>query len=322
MYSAWSPPTQRASVVLPEPDSPTSARHSRGLIARSTSNSTCRVPVRGANPADGDERFVDLDLGRGHRSRPSRRSVGQDDGMPDAPHDVLLCDELERRLGGTARFLRVGAARREEAAGRALARARRRPGDAHERVDAGQLRDRLDEPPRVRMPRSAKQRPGRPDLDQPAAVHDCHPGREGRDHGQVVAHVHGRDAVRGAQVAHRREHMSLRGDVESRRRLVEHDHARPVRECHCQRDALLLPARELMRVALEEHVVARQQHLAENLDDPCVAFVVRCAEPVLGERLVELPADPHRRDSVQTPGPAGRTRRACRAAAGARAAGA
>ena len=78
--------------------------------------------VRGADSADGDERFVDLDLGRGHRSRPSRRSVGQDGRMPDAPHDVLLRDELERRLGGTARVLRVGAARREEAAGRAVAR--------------------------------------------------------------------------------------------------------------------------------------------------------------------------------------------------------
>ena len=249
MYSVWSPPTQRASVVLPEPDSPTSARHSRGLIARSTSNSTCRVPYEAQTPRTATSASSTSISGAG--TAPGRAAAASA-RTAACRMQRTTCSSATSSSGGWAArhaFLRVGAARREEAAGRAVAGARRRPRDADERVDAGQLRDRLDEPPRVRMPRSAKQRPRRPDLDEPAAVHDCHAGREGRDDGQVVAHVDGRDAVRGAEVAHRREHVRLRRDVEPRRRLVEHDHARPVRECHRQRDALLLPARELMRVA-------------------------------------------------------------------------
>ncbi len=140
-----------------------------------------------------------------------------------------------------------------------------------------------------------EQRPRRADLGEPAAVHDRDASRQRGDDGEIVAHVHGSDAVRRAEVAHRLEHVGLRGHVETGRRLVENDHARPVRERHRERHPLLLPARELVRVAPKERVVARQQHLAENLDDPRAPLRVRRAEPVLGERLLELLADAHRR---------------------------
>ena len=135
----------------------------------------------------------------------------------------------------------------------------------------------------------------RPELDESAPVHDRDAVGERRDHGEVVAHVDRRDAVRRAQVADGLEHVRLRRDVEARRRLVEHDHARPVGERHRERNPLLLAARELVRVAAQEDVVAREQHLAERLDDACAPLLVGRAEAVRRQRLVELRLDPQRR---------------------------
>ena len=100
------------------------------------------------------------------------------------------------------------------------------------------------------MRRPQEERARRPDLDDAPAVHHGDLGRQRRDDGEVVADVDGGDAVRLAQVAHGREHVRLRRDVEPRRRLVEDDHARPVRERHRERDALLLAAGELVRIPL------------------------------------------------------------------------
>ena len=77
------------------------------------------------------------------------------------------------------------------------------------------------------------------------------------DDGEVVADVERRDAVRVAEVAHGAQHVRLRRHVEAGGRLVEHDHARPAREGHREADALLLAARELVRVAAQELVGRR-----------------------------------------------------------------
>ena len=102
-------------------------------------------------------------------------------------------------------------------------------------------------------------------LDDPPGVHDRDAVGELGDDREVVAHVQRRDLVAAAQVADGLEHARLRRDVEAGRRLVAHDHARAVGERHRDRDALLLAARELVRVALEERVVARQRDLLERL---------------------------------------------------------
>ena len=68
-----------------------------------------------------------------------------------------------------------------------------------------------------------------------------------------------------AQVADGGQHVGLRGDVEPGGRLVEHDDARPAGERHRQTDALLLAARELVRVAPQELRRRRQQDLAHHL---------------------------------------------------------
>ena len=91
-----------------------------------------------------------------------------------------------------------------------------------------------------------------------------------------------------AQSAHGLEHVCLSRHVETGRRLVEHDDARAVRKRHRERNALLLSAGQLMRVAVEEDAVARQQHLAEHFRDPRSSISGGRAEPVRGERLLEL----------------------------------
>ncbi len=110
---------------------------------------------------------------------------------------------------------------------------------------------RRDEPARVRVRGGPEQLVRRRQLDDPAGVHDGDAGGERADDGQVVADVERRHLVRGGQLAHGAEHVRLGGDVEAGRRLVQHDHARPAGERHREADALLLAARELVRVAAQ-----------------------------------------------------------------------
>ena len=104
-----------------------------------------------------------------------------------------------------------------------------------------------------------------------------------------------------AQVAHRLEHARLRRDVEAGRRLVEHDHVRPAGERHRDRDALLLAAGELVRVAAQEGVVGRQRDLARApraaraarslgaADPACASSISRSWVPIRSAGFSDVP---------------------------------
>src|SRR5215472_10204522 len=109
-----SPATARATVVLPEPDSPTSARHLD----------------RVADPA---------------------LRLGEDELGPDAADRVARPDRQQRRHRRLALVDAQGAARREAAAGGAAAGGHRVPGDADQRPAAGQAGDRAHQAPGVGM---------------------------------------------------------------------------------------------------------------------------------------------------------------------------
>ena len=313
----------RASVVLPEPDSPTRARHSRGRTTSSTSCRTCRVPYDASTPRTATSASSIRDLGSRRRCDPRCGGVarGRRRGGCSAPRDR----RTPARAAAAAivhAVLDVRAARCEEAAARPVPGSRRGARDADERVQSGHLGDRLDEPSRVRMGGLPEQRSRRAELGEPAPVHDRDAIGERCDHGQVVTHVDRGDAVRCAEVADGLEHVGLGGHVEPRRRLVQHDHTGPVGECHGERDPLLLAARQLVRIAAQEHVVAREQHLAERLDDARAPLLVGRAErrgPTASRRAASRSSAP---GSARTRGPGGRRRRACLGAAGARARGA
>ena len=91
-----------------------------------------------------------------------------------------------------------------------------------------------------------------------AGVHDSHVGDQAADDSEVMANVYGRHPVGAAEAADRVQHVALGRDVESGRRLVKHDERWPAGEGHRQRDALLLAAGQLMRVAAQHLRASRQ----------------------------------------------------------------
>ena len=83
--------------------------------------------------------------------------------------------------------------------------------------------------------------------------------------------------------------LRLRGRVERGQRLVEDDHRRAWRERPGDRDALPLPARELVRIAA--HRTCREADLLQELRHPRAPLRTR-GDAEDGERTTDLVADP------------------------------
>src|SRR5919108_733637 len=199
-----------------------------------------------------------------------------------------------RELGATV-VARELAARMEVAAPRPVAGQRRVPRDAHHRALAGDVGNGAQQPAGVRVARVGEQLVARAALDDPPPVHDRDAVGELGHHGQVVAHVQRGDPMAPAQISHGLQHSGLCRHVEAGGRLVAHDHVRAVRERHRDRDALLLAARELVRVVLQEVVVGGERHLTERLAHSRLALFGAAVRRVGLEDLLELGGDPQRR---------------------------
>ena len=130
-----------------------------------------------------------------------------------------------------------------------------------------QARDRSAEAARVRMPRVDEQHVGRGDLDQVTRIHDTHPIGNFGEHSQIVRHVEHRHAEPGAQIREQLNDLLLRGDIESGGRLVQDQQVGRARECHGDHHALLLSARELMRIAAANAPRLGQADKTEQLVD-------------------------------------------------------
>ena len=83
------------------------------------------------------------------------------------------------------------------------------------------------------------------DLVDAAAVHHHDPVGHRQRLGLIVRDVDERRPERTVDAAKLELHLLAQLQIEGRKRLVEQQHARPVHECACERDALRLPAREL-----------------------------------------------------------------------------
>src|SRR3954464_4869730 len=297
--------------------------HLAGVVLVQPGDAACERRLAAARLADEREALVAVDLEVDVEQRVARAVVGVErlDGEHDVRADlalVALAGALGRRLAhGTvvvvaadlvgraeigdwredlaAVVLGEVAPRVEEAALRAAARQRRVARDADDRPLARDVGHRAQQPPGVRVARVREHPLARAGLDDPPGVHHRDAIGELGDHGKVVAHVQRRDLVAAAQVAHGLEHARLRRDVEAGRRLVAHDDPRAVGERHRDRDALLLAARELVRVALEERVVAGQRNLLERLAQPRRLLLAGHRRRVRLEDLRELRPDPQRR---------------------------
>ena len=125
------PAIARATVVLPEPDSPTSARHSWAARLRLTEWRTSFRPYEATTSVQAQRGLLGL-VRRRHIDRvadPALR-LGEDELGPDAADRVARPDRQQRRHGRLALVDAQGAARREAAAGGAAAGGHRMPGDA------------------------------------------------------------------------------------------------------------------------------------------------------------------------------------------------
>ena len=166
-----------------------------------------------------------------------------------ARHFVRLADGKQDLALLEARLLGEVAARREAAALRQLAALEQSTQD--DLSAAVRLRDRRhggDQTAGVWVTGVGEELAHRRVLDELAGIHHADAVADRRDDAEVVRDVDHRHAELGAQPTQQVEDLRLRRHVETGRRLVEDDELRIAGERHRDHHALLLPARELVRI--------------------------------------------------------------------------
>src|SRR6185437_5806214 len=156
----------------------------------------------------------------------------------------------------------------EAAAGGDIRRIRRVAWKASRAQPGARIADNGERPRqrlRVRMPRVGEHLVCRAFFDDLARVHDGEPVAGVGEYRQVVADHDQPDAVVPDQSADQVEYLSLDHDVERGRRLVGDDQVRSAGQRHRDHDALLLPARQLVRVGVG--AAYRQADLAKQFGD-------------------------------------------------------
>ena len=263
------PLMQRASVVLPEPLSPTIARHSPSLTANETPCRTCRCPYRAemsvtASAAESAALADPLTASRGGRMLTSTRSEARKHANCVPGPDVGRPGHVQAPLGSHR------AARPERTASRSPADPRRMARDSLDRrllVGPGRGEQQAAG---VGVKGRGQHVAGGAELDHPARVHHRDLVGDLGDDGQVMRDVDRRDAVVLAQPLDRVEDPALGGHVQSGGRLVEHDQVGLRRERHRQRDALLLAAGELVRVGVQDLRPGLQAYVRQDAVDQVV----------------------------------------------------
>jgi hypothetical protein len=91
------------------------------------------------------------------------------------------------------------------------------------------------------------------------------------------------DALLGDEAAHVPEDVGARRDVETDRRLVEHQKARAVQECPCDLDATHLTAREIAHLVVG---AVAERDAFEKL--PCACLCLAAADAVQGGVIGEV----------------------------------
>ena len=114
------------------------------------------------------------------------------------------------------------------------------------------------------MQRPLEDRVDRAELDDPAEIHHQHPVADVAHDVEVVADEDIGQVELALQRAQQVEHLRLDRFVERRDRLVEDHHARLGGERAGDVDALLLPARQLVRIARAEQIGV-EPDLAEDV---------------------------------------------------------
>ena len=186
-----------------------------------------------------------------------------------APALVLLAEWDQRWLLGTAAVVGQRAAVSEHTAGELGAEAWKKAGD---RVQSTMVlahasaRDAAEQSYGVRVARILEDRLDWSFLDEAARVEHADAGTHLGDHAEVVTDEEHRRLEFGLEPYHAIEHFRLHGRVEPGRGLVEDEKRGVLGERHCDNDALLHSARELMGKAAEHAVGVGDLHCLQHLE--------------------------------------------------------
>src|SRR5712691_4521702 len=262
---------QRASVVLPLPDSPTTPRVSRR-------------PTLSDTPSTAIARRVGRSRARSSRDRRTanalwRSSTTSSGSPPLTPIPSPLLERTSSEMSGcdldqTHRHIRAG--RLSEFAtgsegttlgepdelGR-LPLNRNKPAVLSPCCQLGQ---RLQQGGRVRMRWLLEERLRRCLLDDVAGVHDGDAVTRLRDYAEVVGDEQDGHALLGLQLEEERQDLVLDSDVERGRRLVREQELGPAADRDRDHHPLAHPAGELMGVGVEALAGGRDLHALKQAD--------------------------------------------------------
>ena len=247
----------RPSVVLPQPDSPTSDRISPSL----------QVEADAAHRLHRRHRLAQEALAGRRAARTTSRSLRIGGAFMRIARSALRrrCPPGPAAAGAALQTARdVGAARREPAAGRRRERRRHRARNADERGRAVGMAG--EQRARVGMRRRVEDRQHRARLDRLAGIDDAEIVAQLGDDAEIVGHEQQRDAELAHQLAQQQQDLVLGRDVERRGRLVGDHQARRAGERRGDQQALALAAGELVRIALERRLGIGHLHAPQQPD--------------------------------------------------------
>src|SRR3989442_10056208 len=220
--------------------------------------------------------------------------------VQEAARAVVGADGVDRWVFLHANLHRKRAARRERTPPRQIDQTGRLPFDRDQALLAlVEFRNRMQEPPGVRVLRAVEDVLHRGTLHRAPGIHDDHVVARLRDHTQVVGDQDDRHVELVLQLAREVQDLRLDGDVQRGGGLVRDQDGRVARQRHGDHDALAHAAGELVGVVA--HALSRQRdlYLLQHLHGAIPGIL-------LGQPLVQyhgvsdlLPDDHHRYYAVR-----------------------
>ena len=139
------------------------------------------------------------------------------------------------------------------------------------------------------MPRRLKQGVGRGLFHDPAQIHHGHPVAHMPDDPEIVGNQDQGQPQIATQIGQQVHHLRLHRHVQRRDRLVPDDQSRPRGQRAGNPDALSLPAREFMRIAVG--IFRAQPHLTQQLGNLFPPFRSAHLGRMHLQRLANQPPD-------------------------------
>ena len=130
-------------------------------------------------------------------------------------------------------------------------------------------------------------------LDEPAEVHHEHPVADRPDDCEVVADEYRCEPRLRLDPGQQGKNLLANGAVQRGHGLVANQHPRPEDQRPRNGNALRLPARQLVRIAVQESIA--QADLFQHRADAGPALLARQVRLVHAQRLADNVADPHLR---------------------------